>query len=851
MTQRIKILHLLIILWVAVPVYGQQLKEGLFFYSHERNIDGRTSLLLNNNEPYELKSEDLFSADMTLALRNETIKFGYVFRMIFNEKNNVDFIVNNKSQAFLVVNNQDFPLKETLSADRWHRLSIVFRKQQNRITLRLNDEEVECPVDLKSWRSLRIVFGQCDIRDFSTNDVAPIVLKDVAISYNDKPFHHWVLNRHAENKVFDELRKRPALALNPQWQLDRHACWEKLAEFQATTFPQFTFDSINNRVFMLNSNELIEYSIVDRTERRIRTRPDICGKYYNHLMFDALTSRLFFYSLDEQQLSFYDLKTNRWDGYRDGEIESAHAHHNRYISGTDSCLYLFGGYGFYQYNSDLFKVDLRTGQWHSYDLSHLITPRYLAAVGGSRRAGENRIYILGGRGSEMGRQELSPRNFSDLYEIDLNTLKGTCLFDIGTEDEKENVYSNSLVVDADGKTLYALAYPNRKYASAIALKKIDRETQTVETVGDSLAYYFQDITSFCDLYYAPKLSKLVAVVSFSSDEAHSRIHIYTLDYPPLKNTEIRQEEATITPSLNRIIFIFFGLIAVVLLSFFLRKTLVRKNTGGVEAAVLPPREPGERKERKEREKSPVAVLRNAILFLGGFQVFNKTGGNITGEFTPTLKNLLVLIILYTLKNNKGISSSRLQELLWFNKSEEAARNNRNVNLRKLRVLLEELDGVDISGQSGYWTITLPGEVFSDYKEILACCAGIRAGEAMEKDEVLRLLNLLDYGQLLPNIQLEWVDSFKTEFTNAVIDALMKILGDTHDAFYGSDEIRLKIADALLKMDSLSDEALRIKCRTLVGMGKKGQAKAAFDSFRKEYQLLLGEPYAGSLEKILE
>jgi two-component SAPR family response regulator len=245
------------------------------------------------------------------------------------------------------------------------------------------------------------------------------------------------------------------------------------------------------------------------------------------------------------------------------------------------------------------------------------------------------------------------------------------------------------------------------------------------------------------------------------------------------------------------------------------------------------------------------TFRKSILFLDGFQVFNKEGKNITGEFTPTLKYLLVLIVLYTLKNNKGISSSRLQELLWYDKTKVAARNNRSVNLRKLRVLLAELGSIDITSQNGYWTISLPDDVLSDYWEVLRLAGEIQNSTITRKEDLLRFLELLNYGSLLPNIQLEWVDDFKTDFSNLVIDTLMQVINNTRNAFYDQPDIRLKIAAALLKIDSINEEAISIKCQALVRMGKKGLAKTAFDNFNKEYKLLLGENFSGSIKSFLE
>ena len=86
--------------------------------------------------------------------------------------------------------------------------------------------------------------------------------------------------------------------------------------------------------------------------------------------------------------------------------------------------------------------------------------------------------------------------------------------------------------------------------------------------------------------------------------------------------------------------------------------------------------------------------RSAISLLGTFNVRDKEGNDITSNFTPRLKSLLVLLILYTEKNEKGILTRKMTEMLWSDKDEIAARNNRNVTLRKLRVLLEEVGDVE-------------------------------------------------------------------------------------------------------------------------------------------------------------
>jgi two-component SAPR family response regulator len=87
---------------------------------------------------------------------------------------------------------------------------------------------------------------------------------------------------------------------------------------------------------------------------------------------------------------------------------------------------------------------------------------------------------------------------------------------------------------------------------------------------------------------------------------------------------------------------------------------------------------------------------------GGFQVINKNGQNITNSFTPLLKEMFLFILLSSIRNNKGISSKSLNEIFWLDKSEQAARNNRYVNIRRLKTILETVGQCYISKDSGYW-----------------------------------------------------------------------------------------------------------------------------------------------------
>ena len=383
------------------------------------------------------------------------------------------------------------------------------------------------------------------------------------------------------------------------------------------------------------------------------------------------------------------------------------------------------------------------------------------------------------------------------------------------------------------------------------MKEINIATREVKTLADSIGFYFRDVTAFCDLYFSPRLSKLIAVVAYAQEkQTSSKVNIYTLDCPPLQLKDILQADV-LASSRKTAWYIGGAALCVLTLLFFLRRKLFFRRRKAVPAPV-PANEVAEIfYSENNKEKSFYDFKNKAILFLGGFQVFDKNGKNITGEFTPTLKYILVLIVLYTVKSDKGISSSKLQELLWFDKTEEAARNNRSVNVRKLRVLLQSLGNIDITNENSYWTISLTDDVLLDYKEALRLIHKIQGGTPTALEDILRLLELLDSGPMLPNIQFEWVDNFKNDFSNVVIDVLMQVINNSKHSFHDHQDIRLKIADCILKIDPINEEALLIKCNALSFMGKKGLAKVTFDNFAREYHLLLGESYQGSMKDFIQ
>jgi two-component SAPR family response regulator len=237
---------------------------------------------------------------------------------------------------------------------------------------------------------------------------------------------------------------------------------------------------------------------------------------------------------------------------------------------------------------------------------------------------------------------------------------------------------------------------------------------------------------------------------------------------------------------------------------------------------------------------------SAIYLMGGFQVFDGQGQNITSQFSPTLKQLFLFILFNCTEKNCGVGSGKIDEMLWPNRVGDSARNNRNVNISKLRTALRCVGNVDIVNSNTLWQTVFGEGVFCDYVEILSLLA-VAKSESLPESEACKLLALLGSGSLLPDVDAAWAVAFKTAFVKKTVDILGFML---RSATAYSYSMRYHIADYLLSAGSLNEDAICIKCALLNRMGKRGEAKIAYDSFVSEYVQLTGMEYAASFREVI-
>lgn len=838
---KIKIFFLLG-LFISSFVFSQDyLNEGLFFSSHEVIQDKRTSLNLTPEKPLHFKKK--FSLEFEANFREGDGYYGDIFRIIVNKELNIDLISNLKSEEvnfWLVVKDSilfTYKWSDIPNGDfnEWVKFKLEIDTQKSSVSISINGKEMTKNTEaISGLNDFEIVFGKIVYKNFSSSDVCPMSLKNIKI-FDDKKalLREWKLGKHTNsNKVFDEIKNDFAMVQNPKWLLDQHIIWKKNEDFHFNNLLGTTQDEQGERIFFIDKDAVYIYSLGNKVMDTLKYDGNLLRCRPNDFIYNSYNKELWAYSIDLNTYNKFDFDTLKWSVDEKECDETDFWHHNKIISPIDSTLITFGGYGFYRYKNTFKKFNKESDNWKDIDNSNnTIEPRYLSSTGVLNK---DKFLVFGGYGSKTGRQEVNIQNYYDLYTVDFDGFQINKLWKTDNSSFSQFVPLESMVVDSDSNSFYTLIYDNSKYNTRLKLARFGIDAYDKVVFSDSIPYKFLDVKSKASFFLNQKKSKLYTFTSLDNN-----VSLFSLTYPPLLSSEVFQKEK-VTSLSSKYLWAIIVLCFFALGSFFLiRKSRKRLKKGYDNNDVK------NDKFRQILHSESIKRTHSAIFLFGGFQVYDKEGKDITAMFTPTIKQLFLLILLSTSKNEKGITSFKLTELLWYDKTENSARNNRNVNISKLRIILEKIGGVEINNENTYWRLTLGEDVYCDYLYANELISQL-AKDSLEGEKVYQLINAVSAGEICPDIQTEWIDSFKVDIANRLIDGLEYFSKKQNDL-----NLLTLIADAILKYDPLNEEAITLKCSSLYSLGKKGLAKHSYDNFCNEYLSLLGTKYNTAFKNIIE
>lgn len=841
------ILLFLILFSVCLTSYSQlekNYKYGLSFKSHSENLDARTSLNLTPYRPIRNLDEG-FTISFEMKLRKESQTFGYVFRMIVDEKSSFDFVSNltEDELSFLIndANNQE--VKSTrlvdpklVSANYW--IPTVVSFYHDRTEILVNNKKVFLRKGFKHFRNIEFLFGANNSKYFHTTEVPPITLRNIRIRNNGYLTKHWVLGKHNNGQVYDEVNNALATVKSPVWEINKHSEWEKNAILNFKTQPQIAFDKKGGRVFMVSDKSILVYKFATN---KVDTIQVMSGNSYKgvsrQIVYNPKKDELLSYTIQNPRVYSFSFKTKSWSGAPDTYIDSRQ-HHNVYLDTNQNSLTMMFGYGYHKYSNELntLQLDANDDNWKSINLNPALSPRYLSAMG---CLDKDNVLLLGGFGSKSGRQEEFPKHKYDLNKINLKTGKTEQLWELKL-DSPYLVFSNSMFIDTAKNKAFALGYSNFTYKSSISLYSFDIKTQKPELkkLSPALPFNFLDIESYCDLFYDAKKERLFALASSKLSNNTYEVKLYSVAYPVFEANEIYQGKPNY--SLNYVVGGAILLVLGLMFSLFKKKKVKVKQQVVKEEMLVSALGGTEDKE----------VLKNilTINLLGDFQFKSKDGVDRTGEFTPILKQIFLFLLLHSLEKEKvGLSSHLLDQTFWQGMSQDKAVNNRSVNIRKLRILLSSFADIEIVNKNTYWFLKFNEEFVCDYQLVNLLLTQMSEEDTQLTAKVNNLIKLCK-GKLLPSIEQEWVDDFKSKFGSVLNKALLEAL--KYSTLKGNHFLRLQITDIVLLYDSFDDNAITYKINLLYKSGQKGQSKLIFEKYTQEYAQTFQSPSSLNYKEII-
>ncbi len=840
---------ILLLFYLLIPFSSSAQEYGLEFQGQPFSKDNRTELDLNPDGYFTFLDE--FELSFSIQIReNQPSTFGYIARIVDVDGNNIDIIFNgpNANSLHVVYGKSLTSISVTDNGpeifEQWTEIRLKLNIKKKSLQFSTPDTSL-LQYNIDFSRKIKIFFGGNAFSPIQTTDVPTMNIKDIRLYYKGKCMNHFPLNETSGYEAKDVISNYKAVIQNPVWIKNRFYKWVKLFDTYLSGFSAICFDPRDEKIYLVGDEQMkiflvYEDSIPKTIEYSSRFNDLIRG---SRMFYDTISDRLICYNLKIKTVHFFNFTDLQWEKISDGpNISESFLYHNKYYSSPDSTLYVFGGYGQHKYSNLVQRYQLQNNQWDTIlttgDTFH---PRMHAAFGKYA----DTLYILGGFGSKSGDQILNPEHYTDLMAYSIKDRKFVTKYYFQAPIEDID-FGQSMVIDKNDQSFYLLATTIYEYDTYLQLLKGNLADPKLIKLGDTIPYKFHNENSYCDLFFSETDQALFEVNSLTNTENKlTEFTVRKISFPP-DSTETETDKSD--SLLSWILWGVLILLIVAALSVFLVRYFRKKDSSSFtnESAKKIKKAEDDQLSQTPKSQEKVSKPANSILFFGGFQVINKHGDDITKKFSPLLKELFLLIFLYSIKD-KGISVPSLTELLWFSMDAKSAKNNRAVNIAKLNILLSEIDSCALNRKTGYWQIEFNDSIA--YNDYWSAYKILHNKKMLSKEKLLQFLGIINKGPLLGNVSYEWLDEFKLECSNLIIDSLIQYVDQ--DKLPSDPELMIQLSDAILIFDMVHEDAICIKCKALTLLGKHSLAKEVFNKFSKDYLTLYNESFDRSFTDIIK
>jgi two-component SAPR family response regulator len=822
-----------------------QEEYGLEFASKGMDPDARTGMSLFPDNPFTAEKQFSLAFDISFV-PNTGSYFGYIFRLTDEKEQYIDLVYKVRTSSLEVIAGDEYAgislqIPPSTFISHWQNLRLNIDNMSSGLTLQMNGKIVgKATLHIRPGHKWRISFGVNRYDRSKTFDLPPMRLRDIKLYREDALVHHWPLRQYTGHTDTDIINQQTAEIDHAIWLAHIYRNWQQAGNFITMGNASVAFDKERGTIYICARDTLFSYDCNrDILHTDSLTKPQGLPPG-NQSVFGG--RHLYNFLADLKKVTTYSGTTHSWDIDLDHDSVTTFWHANRFYAPFDSSIYIIGGYGNYRYTNQVQRYNTDTHQWDLLDTGgDMYTPRYQAALGTT--ANGDSAYIIGGHGSIKGDQLLNPHNLYDLNLFEARTGTFKKIYELPTP-EQQFAFGNSMVIDTREKSYYALTFANDKMESSLQLIKGSLTRPVFSRLAAPIPFRYFDIRSRAELFYYEKAHKLIAVVLYTPENHVTQVRIYTIQFPP----SLLVPPVETTSGNAWLLWLATGacLLLAIGMLFGIRRTIPAVSTVQPNRPLLA--NPAVKAPvRREMPFPPTvsAVAGPAIFLFGQFTVLDKEGNNISKLFSPLVKELFLLLLLHAIPDRKGITSDRINETLWSGRSVKDAKNNRSVNIVKLKNILDKLGNYTLQKESDRWVLYFDTQqVYIDLLQYFELTAGNTNTADTIPDEVA----LTARGGLLTETEYGWLDKFKSDISSSITTRFLQYLQEqSHKC---TPELVIAVANSILNFDALSEEAVMFKCRALVSLKQHASARAIYNSFKKEYETIYGETFEKEYQALL-
>ena len=835
MTIIIRKILIIIICCICVSYcYSQETSGGLLFTSSAEKVDKRTSLILFGDKLQKFEDSFTISFDLSIWDINQ---FGYVFRAINEQKQEVDFVFVNfygtdkmyldfhspitHKSVQIPISEESIYKKEVLHFD------LHFNLKEDKAEITFRDSVYTCTsIGLENPSLLQFAFGLYGLN----LDVPQMLIKNINIQAENNKSYFFPLDESDGEYAHNKTSNIKARVKNPDWIINKHFYWQTKSELVFDNDVFVTYDELRNRILIISGDSLLYYyPRYEKTDGcRLNNIPD--GFKIYETAFNSASNQYYILGTSGAESS-----KEVADGddfafvYLNLSEQGRTSRHNSFFSETGNLFYQFGGYGNHLYSNAILQYNEAEYKWDTIVFSgDEIMPRSYSSSGNGIETHEKLIF--GGFGNKTGKEEHGGQNLYDLYVLNLNENKIRKLWDLKNYPENVFVPSNDLILNKEHTHFYTLCYPHHKPDTEMFLYRFNLNDGTYDIMSDSIRIISENANSYVNLFHSDLLGEFYAVVKEYSDNNKTKVMIYSLSSPPISKLQLNNSRQ----KLDLISFVYVFIIIAVLVIILIIWLLKKKRSNKVEELFEP--DNFDKKDESRQKKS-------AIYIFGNFIGFDRNGNDISHRFAQKLRALFSIILLHT-EGESGISTEKLNHDLWNDKDMNKSKSIRGVTINRLRNILSDIGGITLVHQNSQWFFVFEDTFYCDYLE---CCSNIKVLEQQQKESNIfdnpaidKLVSIVSNGALFFNLNEAWIDTFKLNME----DKLEQLLRNYIVYLYENKQyIKLiSTSNAFFIIEPIDEEIFDLCMKSYQKTGKKEQAKVFLNRYKDTYKLLMGEEY---------